>query len=283
MIELSAVSPNSKEITELIIEMDDGVKLKIVKFQPKNNLLKPPIFFIPGFLSIITHWGVLIDHLVKNGYTLYVMETREKQSSSATKKSKFNSKRYLDDLAESLLEVKLKDNFILMGSSLGSGMIIKYLSAQKNNGSPYPEKGILLEAIYNTNSIRKAISIAKLPKSVFSMVKNISAKIVPKVLRQFKLYPTKYQTLIESINQADSSIMRICLINAKDENLRAYLKEITIPVFVVGAIEDKIHDLEQSRAISEEVSNGSFDSIDFNNTISLEELAKRISSFIENN
>lgn len=283
MNELSAVSPNSKEITELFVEMDDGVKIKIVKFQSKKDLLKPTIFFIPGFLSIITHWGELIDNLVKNGYTLYLMETREKQSSSATKKSKFNSKRYLKDLEQSLYEVKLKDNFILIGSSLGSGMIIKYLSIQKNKGTPYPDKGILLEAIYNTSSIKKAIAIAKLPKRVFSMIKNISAKIVPTILKQFKLFPSKYQSIVDSINHADSSIMRICLINTKDENLKDYLKEISIPIFVVGAIKDKIHDIAQSRTISEEVYNGSFDSIDFNNTISLEELANKISSFIENN
>ncbi|MHA1185392.1 MAG: hypothetical protein ACTSSK_00745 [Candidatus Heimdallarchaeota archaeon] len=283
MIELSAISPNSKEITELFVEMDDGVKIRIVKFQPKKDLLKPVIFFIPGFLSIIKHWTILIDNLVKNNYTIYLMETREKQSSTATKKSKFNSKRYLNDLEQSLYEVKVKDNFIIMGSSLGAGMIIKYLSTQQKNGTPYPDKGILLEAIYNTNSIKKAIAIAKLPKRVFSIVKNISAKIVPAILKQFKLYPSKYKSLIESINYADSSIMRICLINAKDENLKDYLKEILIPIFVVGADKDNIHDKNQSRIISEEVHNGSFDSIDFNNTISLEELAKRISIFIENN
>lgn len=283
MIELSAISPNSKEIIELFIEMDDGVKIRIVKFQLKRDFSKPAIFFIPGFLSIIKHWTVLIDNLVKSGYTLYLMETREKKSSTATKKSKFNSKRYLDDLEQSLNEVKLKDNFILMGSSLGAGMIIKYLSTQQNNGTPYPDKGILLEAIYNTSNIKKAIAIAKLPKRVFSIVKNISAKIIPAILKQFKLYPSKYQSLIESINQADSSIMRICLINAEEENLKDYLKEISIPIFVVGADKDNIHDLNQSKIISQEVHNGSFDSIDFNNTISLEELAKRISSFIENN
>ena len=126
--------PESVGVTEKYLKMSDGVELKVTDFLPEGiTPEKPVLVFVAGWISLISGWVDVLKELVPEYQTLYV-ETREKISARlpAIKGVDFSIEQMSHDLDEVLSQALPKDKpFYFAGSSLGSTVILEYLSADK--------------------------------------------------------------------------------------------------------------------------------------------------------
>ena len=59
--------------------MQRGVRLRVFKWSPDEVGDGDPIFFVAGWISLVSGWRPLLEVLVRN-HPVYYLETREKAS-----------------------------------------------------------------------------------------------------------------------------------------------------------------------------------------------------------
>ena len=62
------------------IDTTEKVSLRMITFSPSQSFKKPPIVFVPGWVSQISGWLQVLLEMTKE-YKVYYIETREKISS----------------------------------------------------------------------------------------------------------------------------------------------------------------------------------------------------------
>jgi len=130
----SQYTDNSTAVKEYMLEVSDGVSLKIIDFTPRNAPQgKPVIIFVAGWISLISGWEGVLKVLTAKYRVLY-LESREKQSSIVpdVKKVSFSMERLKLDIGEIVNKViQPSEKFILAGSSLGASAILEYCGSEK--------------------------------------------------------------------------------------------------------------------------------------------------------
>ncbi len=77
-MELSEYAGQSTRINDFYIHVSDGIQLYCIDFIPKHdNVSKPIIFFVAGWLSHISGWKDVLRSLTDEYHVIYI-ETREK-------------------------------------------------------------------------------------------------------------------------------------------------------------------------------------------------------------
>ena len=61
------------------ITVEDGVGLRLFEWRPESDHGADPIFFVAGWISLVTGWIPLLEELVQTR-AVYYLETREKES-----------------------------------------------------------------------------------------------------------------------------------------------------------------------------------------------------------
>src|SRR5208337_4230214 len=93
---------NSTIVKEYMVDVSDGVSLKIIDFTPQNiSQEKPVILFVAGWISLISGWKDVLKVLTAEHRVIYI-ESREKQSSTVpdVKKVSFSIERLKLDIGE---------------------------------------------------------------------------------------------------------------------------------------------------------------------------------------
>ncbi len=126
-------SPDAR-FEEFSIEVEAGVRLRVLSWTPINSHSKSAIVFVAGLVSIVEGWIPVLAELVKR-YPVYYVETREKNSAHIKKtkmqRQGFTVQRFAEDLINAVRSLPIDiETTILIGSSLGANTIIE---AMKNN------------------------------------------------------------------------------------------------------------------------------------------------------
>lgn len=113
------------------VEVDEGVYLKCYRWTPEHENGADPVFFIAGWISLVTGWKPLLLELVRSRPVIY-LETREKFSAEVPREkltpSNFSIERLADDLVAASRALGLDDgSSVLFGSSMGSNAILEAL------------------------------------------------------------------------------------------------------------------------------------------------------------
>lgn len=123
------VGPPSEYTTDFL-EMKDGVKLRHFSYQPTEPRAR--IIVLPGMQTLVMSWYKFLILLKKNNYHIDYIETREKTSSVIPQpyKNKFDEDVFISDFQECVQQLidSTSGDFIVIGSSMGSNIIIKALS-----------------------------------------------------------------------------------------------------------------------------------------------------------
>jgi hypothetical protein len=78
-MDYSQYTDNSKAVKEYMLDVSDGVSLKIIDFTPRNvSQGKPVILFVAGWISLISGWKGVLKVLTAEYRVLY-LESREKK------------------------------------------------------------------------------------------------------------------------------------------------------------------------------------------------------------
>ncbi len=250
-MDYSLYTGSSTAVNEYMVQMSDGVSLKIIDFIPGNNTHdKPVIIFVAGWISLISGWkGVL--KILTSEYRVMYLESREKQSSVVPdiKKTIFSMERLKLDIGEVIQKaVPESENFILAGSSLGASAILEYCGSDGRK----PVSSVLIgpNAEFRFPKILSSIIPAIHPSIYFSI-----KPVIKWYLRNFRLDKKnsleqikKYENTLDC---ADPYKLKANALAIKNYTLWDRIENITIPSLIIGATTDTLHGTDNIKKIIE--------------------------------
>ncbi len=248
-MDYSQYTDNSTAVKEYMLEVSDGVSLKIIDFTPRNAAQEGPvIIFVAGWISLISGWEGVLKVLTAK-YRVIYLESREKQSSIVpdVKKVSFSMERLKLDIGEVVKQVVLpSEKFILAGSSLGASAILEYCGSEKRK----PLSAVLIGP--NTELRFPKILGTVIPAMHPSLY--FSAKPVIKwYLRNFRLDKKNSKEQIEkyenTLDCADPYKLKANALAIRNYEIWNHLDNITVPCLIIGATTDTLHGTENIKRL----------------------------------
>jgi pimeloyl-ACP methyl ester carboxylesterase len=115
--------------SQQFLSLSNGLKLLVTTFSPPFGSVYPPIIMVPGLFSVIENFGHLLPTLT-HYFTIYYVETREKNSSLCPDDSVFTIESMAEDLNEVVGALGVKDNeFLFLGYSMGATVVMESISS----------------------------------------------------------------------------------------------------------------------------------------------------------
>lgn len=278
---LEELFPNVSSRETILIEMPDKAKVTVYKLLPESKKKKETILFIPGFMTNLNQWSIIITGLVRRGYLVYVYESREKNSStSKVTDPRFNTEGLIADLIDVMKEIKLPKPFVMIGNSLGSTIILKHIIDKKDN-KLLPEKIALIQAVYFSAPLGSFIELAKHPIR-FGLIIRFVRIFAPILMRkQRKEKPRYYHRSVDRIRSANIEKLRVGLLSSVTLNVLSDLPKVNVPVLILGIDDDTIHPKEQAKIITERVENGLYIDMIDDETLHSDKAAEEITNFLD--
>jgi len=236
--------PNVR-VEEDYLAVSDGVALRTIDFIPPcDTPERPMVVFVAGWISLIGSWKDVLEKLTPCYRTLYV-ETREKISARLPEGARvdFSMPRMGRDIRE-VLEHKVgsEKKFFFAGSSLGSTVILDYLSRE----SRQPEMTFLVapicELIY---PFWLPLVIKPLPPPFYTIViKPFLKWYLRNVRLDRKKEPEQVKKYENALDAADPRRLKANAFAIKDYSLWEKLPDVRSPVLIIGARSDTLHGLD---------------------------------------
>jgi len=237
----SQYTDNSTTVKEYMIDLSDGVTLKIIDFIPRNvSQEKPVILFVAGWISLISGWKDVLKVLTAEHRVIY-LESREKQSSTVpdVKKVSFSIERLKLDIAEVIEKIiPPSEKFILAGSSLGASAILEYCASDKQK----PLCAVLIgpNTEFRFPKILGTI-IPALHPSLYFAVK----PVIKWYLRNFRLDKKnsveqikKYENTLDCANPYKLKANALAI---REYKIWDRIANINVPCIIIGATTDTLH------------------------------------------
>ena len=282
-MEYSQYTDNSTTVSESMLEMSDGVSLKMIDFTPQNiSQKKPVIIFVAGWISLISGWKGALKVLTSE-YRVIYLDSREKQPSVIlnVKKVNFSMKRLKLDLKEVIEKVvPPQREFILAGSSLGATTILEYCGTESrkpssailvapNNGFKFPKiPGLIITVIH---------------PSLYIFIK----PFIKWYIRNFRLDKKNNMKQVEkyenTLDFADPYKLKRNALALKNYSLLESIKNIDIPCLIIGATTDKLHGTDDIRRILRILPYSTYIELTTNDDTHSEKAGHIIADYIQSN
>ncbi len=248
-MDYSQYTDKSTAVKEYMVDVSDGVSLKIIDFTPPNIIQeKPVVVFVAGWISLISGWKNVLKVLTANHRVIY-LESREKQSSIVPdlKKASFSIERLKLDIGEIIKKIlPPSEKFVLAGSSLGASAILEYCGSEKRK----PLSAVLIgpNTEFRFPRILGTI-IPSMHPSLFFTVK----PVIKWYLRNFKLDKKNSREQIEkyenTLDCADPYKLKANALAIKNYSIWDHIDNINVPCLVIGATTDTLHGTENIKRL----------------------------------
>jgi pimeloyl-ACP methyl ester carboxylesterase len=280
-MDYSLYTEDSTNVQEYMIEVSDGVTLKIIDFTPKNlSAHKPVILFVAGWISLITGWKGVLKALTKEHKVLY-FESREKQSSIVpnVKKVSFSMERLRLDIGEIIEKVIPRtSDFVLAGSSLGASAILEYCASRKRK----PSSAVLIgpNAEFRFPRILGTIIPAVHPSLYFAV-----KPVIKWYLRNFRLDKKNSREQIEkyenTLDCADPYKLKANALAIRNYALWDHIVNIEVPCLIIGATTDTLHGTDNIKHLIDVMPYSSYIEFESNMETHSEKAGHAIIEYIE--
>ena len=236
--------------TEHRLEVQEGVRLRLFKWIPEDCGDGDPIFFVAGWISLVTGWRPLLEVLVRK-HPVYYLETREKASAEIPQSMMQSENFAIDRLADDLREVgdQLGLNggrSVLFGSSMGSNAILEALKDDRFRGKAAFLVGPNVEFYFPAWG---RVAVRVVPAWLIERLKGF----VIWYLRNFRVNersdPDQMARYVRTVRAADSWRLKLSARAVLDYTLTPGLETISTPVAVAYADNDTLHGEDTVRAI----------------------------------
>lgn len=238
------------------LTVEDGVRLRLYEWRPKIDDGTDPIFFVAGWISLVTGWVPLLEKLVRSRPVFY-LETREKESAEISanlmRPSSFSVPRLAEDLVEVSNQLDLDgDRTVLFGSSMGSNAILEALK-----GDRLKAKGAFVvgpNAEFHFPWWGRPL--VHLPSWIYSAAK----PFVVWYLRTFRVNvredPEQMARYVRTVRAADPKRIMLSARAVIDYDAMPGLDTISSPVAVAYAANDTLHGAEEVQRIVDAMPRG---------------------------
>lgn len=280
-MDYSPYTDNSANVKEYMVDVSDGVALKIIEFSPHNVFPeKPVILFVAGWISLISGWKEVLKVLTASHKIIY-LESREKHSSKVPniKKVSFSMERLKLDIGEIIEKViSPSEKFILAGSSLGASAILEYCGSEK----PKPSSAVLIgpNTEFRFPKVLGSI-IPVIHPSLYLAVK----PIIKWYLRNFRLDKKNSKEQIDkyekTLDCADPYKLKANALAIRNYTIWSHLGNIDTPCLILGASKDKLHDLENMKRLIKVIPDCKYIELDSNMETHSEKAGRIIAEYIQ--
>lgn len=263
--------------TEQMVSVSDNVSLRVIEFHPHKKTTQPTVLFIAGWISLMKGWKLVLQEMTKDFNVIYV-ETREKISSQVNGTKDFSVKAIATDLVK-LVEIfgLQKNKYIMFGSSLGGTAI---LESYKDL-----EKLPLCFALLGPNAEYRApwwwlIIIHLFWTRLYAILK----PFVKWYLRKFRLDIesdlAQYEKYCNALDAADPKKLKPGALALAKYKVWDILENIDLPVLIIGATKDLLHEPQNLIQIDKMLPNSTFLDMETNTFAHGPELVEEIRKYI---
>ena len=224
---------------EKMISVSDNVSLRVITFSPAKVTNQPTVLFIPGWISLMKGWKIVLKEMTKDFNIIYA-ETREKITSKVIGKAEFSVEAIAEDIIKLVDIFKLeKDKYIIFGSSLGGTSILEtYQELQ-----PKP----LCFALLGPNAEYRVPWLGMIIINLFWTRSYIVLKpFIKWYLRNFRLDiesdKAQYDKYCNALDAADPKKLKPAAKALASYKVWGILKDIDLPVLIIGASKDLLHE-----------------------------------------
>lgn len=233
---------------------DDGTKLRVLYWEPKTEQIKGTMVLIPGYISLISAWEVLLEKMIEN-YRIYVIETREKHTSLLAKSSSMDVETMAHDIRKVIEYLMLEDYFVV-ASSMGAHFTLYGASKGLFKAKFIVLVGPLLQL--------------PLPKIAWPFVyiankplwKIIIKPLTKLIVRLFYLNPDQKEQIRKYFGYLDNlevrRVRKSLLALKKSKITETDLNKIEISCLCIGAERDKAHQANLTYWISKKLSQAKY-------------------------
>ncbi|MFC1527278.1 alpha/beta fold hydrolase [Candidatus Neomarinimicrobiota bacterium] len=246
---------------EQMVSVSDNVSLRVVEFHPKESTTQPTVLFIAGWISLMRGWKIVLKEMTKDFHVIYV-ETREKISSQVNGKAEFSVEAIAQDIVKLVEIYKLEKNkYIIFGSSLGGTSILE--SYKGLNSHP------LCFALLGPNAEYRTPWWGKiLIRIVWPGLYNALRPFIKWYLRKFRLDietdRAQYEKYCNALDAADPKKLKPAAKALSKYKVWRILKDIDLPVLIIGATKDLLHEPQNIIQMDKMLPNSLFLDMDTN-------------------
>ena len=226
--------------------MDHGVELRVLEWRPHAAATKPPVLFVPGWVSVVEGWVEVLRALVADRRVIY-LETREKRSATFRRQltaDDFRIPRLAEDIRVAWRELGVPDGTVLFASSMGSNAILEALK----DGGISARAAFLIGPNAALNVPWWGPLLFKVPVAAYGLVR----APVAWYLRHFRVNsredPDQMRRYERTLREAEPARLRLSARAIVGYTAWPDLERIEIPVALAYAPSDTLHggdDVEQ--------------------------------------
>lgn len=244
---LAKYAAEACRVSDTLIEIDDQVTLRLIKFENPANEKKPVILFVAGWVSQISAWQEVLVELTRN-YNLHYLETREKISSQIKGHVEYG----VEDIASDIVKVVSKSGFsnnryCLMGSSLGATAIVN--SCLSLTVKPLALILIAPNAVFRVPAFWVPIIYAFHPHLYF-LLKPVIKWYLKNFRLSYKSDPEQYKKYSAALDAADPWKLKKGILRLKKYAIWDILPRVNYPALIIGASKDALHEPENLRKMT---------------------------------
>ncbi len=251
------IAADGARFSEDLVEVEEGVRLLCYRWEPRTGNSAAPVFFIAGWISLVTGWKALLRELVRTRPVFY-LETREKQSAEISprlmKPSSFTIPKLADDLVRAVGTLGLdNDRTVLFGSSMGANAI---LEALKNSRLPAGAAFLVgpNEEFYFPAWGKVAVRVV--PAWLIERLKGFVIWYLGKFRVNADSDPDQMARYVRTVRAADALRLKLSARAVQGYSVLPGLETITAPVAVAYAESDTLHDEREVRRIVDTMPRG---------------------------
>ena len=261
------------------IDVSENVSIRLITFSPARPSNKPPIVFVPGWVSQINGWLQVLLEMTRE-YTVYYIETREKISSIVQVEgdAEYSIEVMGKDVIEVLKHIQIIDKkYYLFGSSLGGTIILDLWRFLQN-------KPLSLILVGPNAEFRVPKSWHYIVKFFYPPLYNLLKPSVKWYLRTFRMNIesdfAQYEKYSVALDSADPWKLKKALLSVEKYKVWDLLADIHTPTLIFSASKDKLHEPENLQRMAHTLPNATIIDMETNSGTHSSEMVYQLNTYL---
>jgi pimeloyl-ACP methyl ester carboxylesterase len=275
------IGMSQADFTEIFVPVEDGVRLRVMCWQPQVETPAAPIVFVAGWVSVVDGWAEFLRELTCR-HPVYYVESREKKSAEVTRRGlrwpDFAMPRLADDLIAVCRGLGLNPaETIVAGSSFGATAILEALKHQAlgakaafliGPNSDFKAPPVLNKVIYLPAFFYHGFKYVLL---WYLRTFRVDAKKEPEQMARYEL----------TLRSANPRRLQLSAIASLKYRVWSDLETIAVPVGMAYATTDKLHSAENIERMVQAIPNAAKVPCPSNKFMHGAEIAPLLEAFVE--
>jgi pimeloyl-ACP methyl ester carboxylesterase len=231
-----------------MVPVSEQVTLKVITFEPAKPPEHPPVVFVAGWITLMAAWKDVLREMTKD-FTVHYVETREKISSEVKGKAPYTVEALGKDIVSFVRGRGFENGgYLLFGSSLGATVVLDCIR--------FLEKKPRCVVVVGPNAEFRVpwwgmILVGLLYPPFYALIK----PFVKWYLRNFRLNVesdfAQYRKYCNNLDAADPWKLKKAAWAFSCYTVWDLLPAIDLPVLLVSASKDKLHEPENLKKMAE--------------------------------